>query len=1201
MGNMAASTVNPGQAETSRHTSAGTLVAVPTTMGVQYAYGNNFWDASSTKEPGRIAVAWLDVFKGIYLVSIYLHDGEGWSERNTAIMQHLAKMLATLSAPWILGGDFNMEPEVLEQGYWWSALGAVIVAPQGVGGTCRTRGTKRIYDYFVLHPMLKPYVQEVRVMEEWHSAPHKPVMLTLRVEANTYWQRVQRRPRDLPVGDWVEGKWSQVEWPTWNTAHTQTDVDDAWRSVVTSLESEIIQGHGISADEHSGRAKDPKWVCRPVKWQPKHNGPRCGEELLAMQWVANKLQELCSVVQKCIQREHATDKQQQVMAAIATQCSVYKLRLTGEQGAKWERILRTIGMGLGWTCQEAEPLHSWTIEARAEAEVKLAEAKKEEQKSWSAFLDRAAMGQAGLLHKLSKPVVMWRPRLDHSEQGDTQDPLKAADVVRAEWAAEWRVDEPLQPRQRPWETSEVEPMPAITAEQVQIAGRSFKEHTGVGADLVHPRLYGHLTPQGCQAVANLLNDVERLRRWPKHQQCLLYFLSLKPNGKDRPIGLLPSLIRLWEAVRVPIMQDWLRQYPRAWDCCAAGNTCEGAVWETLLAHEADGIVDKPHQVVTATLIIDLVKAFERAQLQHVWEWGMYYNFPKALLAMILTYFGYARRLVVDGCVSEQLQTCTAIVAGSRFSVCLLRMVLQWPMDELQRQWPDMRLKVFVDDASLQLRRAQWRLAQDLPSLVDMAIDLLSEVGLEISRGALFQPGGKSHVVMTSPWLRDRLKTTFRRRGIDIARAAVYLGVDMAPNLRKKCKRAERRATFTRRLTRVLSLKRSGGKPVRRGVRHVLQNGLKPAFLYGAKCLGINDKDLYTLRVGLRKAGTSGKGSTTMQLALARMEPTMQVSGYPIRLWCSAIWDGHQHEYPYEVQLPFRETAELMQEAWRTTRALAVKPNWKDVHGPAAAITMHLRRADWQWPRWYVWKTRDKHWIDLRERCPNDVVKMFERDVEAVMWSKWTERPENAHLAPAPYMQPLVQLVNKKSTSDWTAQQASALRHVVCSGPVTQTRLAEWYPHMVQGENCQLCGTDYGTPMHRYHLCPCTRQWRRENLPKEWQHVAETSCQESQSACHGVDHAADISSLWHSGLTKVPWAGWGAFETIPDEWQEHVFDSVDSCFTGHVYGDGSLKGKGEFAQCGWAVARKDGHEVVHLAYGPLPINLPVQRTIKRAEL
>ena len=76
--------------------------------------------------------------------------------------------------------------------------------------------------------------------------------------------------------------------------------------------------------------------------------------------------------------------------------------------------------------------------------------------------------------------------------------------------------------------------------------------------------------------------------------------------------------------------------------------------------------------------MDLVKAFERVQLVHVWKWGLYYGFPKALLAMVLTYFGYARRLVVDGCYTESLETCTAIVAGSRFSVCILRLMEQWP-------------------------------------------------------------------------------------------------------------------------------------------------------------------------------------------------------------------------------------------------------------------------------------------------------------------------------------------------------------------------------------------------------------------------------------------------------------------------------------------------------------------------------------------
>jgi hypothetical protein len=53
---------------------------------------------------------------------------------------------------------------------------------------------------------------------------------------------------------------------------------------------------------------------------------------------------------------------------------------------------------------------------------------------------------------------------------------------------------------------------------------------------------------------------------------------------------------------------------------------------------------------------------------------MYFGFPKEILAVVMTYFGFARRLVVMGSASEALQTYTAIVAGSKFSVCILKMV-----------------------------------------------------------------------------------------------------------------------------------------------------------------------------------------------------------------------------------------------------------------------------------------------------------------------------------------------------------------------------------------------------------------------------------------------------------------------------------------------------------------------------------------------
>eukprot|EP00974_Lingulodinium_polyedra_P096711 9373957-Lingulodinium_polyedra.AAC.1 len=70
--------------------------------------------------------------------------------------------------------------------------------------------------------------------------------------------------------------------------------------------------------------------------------------------------------------------------------------------------------------------------------------------------------------------------------------------------------------------------------------------------------------------------VENGRCWPRHQQLLLYFLVLKPDGKDRPIGLLASLVRLWEALRVLWLREWLRSNPKHWGLITEGATCEQA-------------------------------------------------------------------------------------------------------------------------------------------------------------------------------------------------------------------------------------------------------------------------------------------------------------------------------------------------------------------------------------------------------------------------------------------------------------------------------------------------------------------------------------------------------------------------------------------------------------------------------------------------
>eukprot|EP00973_Karenia_brevis_P051996 7221829-Karenia_brevis.AAC.1 len=130
----------------------------------------------------------------------------------------------------------------------------------------------------------------------------------------------------------------------------------------------------------------------------------------------------------------------------------------------------------------------------------------------------------------------------------------------------------------------------------------------------------------------------------------------------------------------------------------------------------------------------------------------------------------------------------------------------------------------------------------------------------------------------------------------------------------------------------------------------------------------------------------------------------------------------------------------------------------------------------------------------------------------------------------------------------------------------------------------------GTEAHRFHLCPA-RQHIRWGMPdRTWQHVAEVACAEGGPS----------QLLWTRGLVANPAAAW-KFHPIQDE--HHTWSALAEpiAYSGDVFGDGSKKGIREWAPCGWAAVSMNGSEVQQAKWGPLPVELPVQRRIKRAEL
>ena len=113
--------------------------------------------------------------------------------------------------------------------------------------------------------------------------------------------------------------------------------------------------------------------------------------------------------------------------------------------------------------------------------------------------------------------------------------MQAAAAALASWSKEWQVDNPAkQGGEHPWQTYKVD-LPKLEPGSLVAVGRRYKEHTGVGADRVHPRLAALLSRKGEQAFLEYIHLMETTRLWPEHSQWLLYFLIEKENDSDRPI------------------------------------------------------------------------------------------------------------------------------------------------------------------------------------------------------------------------------------------------------------------------------------------------------------------------------------------------------------------------------------------------------------------------------------------------------------------------------------------------------------------------------------------------------------------------------------------------------------------------------------------------------------------------------------------
>ena len=142
----------------------------------------------------------------------------------------------------------------------------------------------------------------------------------------------------------------------------------------------------------------------------------------------------------------------------------------------------------------------------------------------------------------------------------------------------------------------------------------------MGCDGFHPTVLLDLTEETRGEIVEFLEKVEQSGKWPQQACTTMFFLIPKNVTSERPIALMPTLIRWWEALR------W-RSGSRsiAWTGRHAADGRNGGaqqtVWEILLEMERfDGKAKGKDQGALA--------------LVPVWALATHFSFPRKILRVL---------------------------------------------------------------------------------------------------------------------------------------------------------------------------------------------------------------------------------------------------------------------------------------------------------------------------------------------------------------------------------------------------------------------------------------------------------------------------------------------------------------------------------------------------------------------------------------
>ena len=658
------------------------------------------------------------------------------------------------------------------------------------------------------------------------------------------------------------------------------------KNVLKCMEAEIcrrndlLDAEGRPLAAFLGRGNGVTFVQRRAF--PPRNAAEIGEAscpAMAWRWITSRATEMFHVGQVAWTGRALSVAQLRQAGNIVQR---FRKRFSTDEGRKdlggnrsaWDELLdRAIGFSIG------EDPSFWRELAEAAhqlAQISGQRAARARRKAWMLWVAKSVEKGAGACHAFVRRQLLEADAtvsragcLDASPQAVVNHDLTT-------WKAIWERHQST--TTAPWRDHDCEEgeLPAVTAQCLRRAARSFKESTAIGVDGIPPRTVALLSDELLEVVADLVNRIEEGGRWPQSYSTAVLHLIPKLAGGRRPIGLLPTLVRLWERARKDVVRRWRSKETMPFSWAGKGKGSEAAVWQQSVRAEA--ATHRGH--TTAAMMVDLVKAFESVPLWRVWEAGLRRGLPTRMLRLALEVCSFTRRLVFSRAFSEAVESLSAILAGGGMAVDLLALALEETVGEASRLCPAVVPYLVVDDLTLLACGTEQLAIAQVVQAGRFCIERFEASGMIVSRNQAWNDDGegKSIALASTPSARRRLATSTRAMGIPVRRKTKNLGVDFGPGSRvgKRITMLSRWAKAKERACRVRKLGKAAAP-------RVFATGPLASVRYGSSLTGVTETLLSAIRsVAASTYGKLNGRSTTVRLALRDADPAVPLMTSPVK-------------------------------------------------------------------------------------------------------------------------------------------------------------------------------------------------------------------------------------------------------------------------------------------------------------------------------